>query len=494
MKRGIVYFVGAGPGDPELLTIKGRRVLREADVVVFDRLVNPVLLTGVKDGAKLVYCGKQPCQHFLRQEDIQKELLIHARKGHVVVRLKGGDPAVFGRVGEEAELLSENKIAYEIIPGITAGIAAPLYSGVTVTHRKHSSSFAVVSGHGKTSDGKPSVNWKSLASGVDTIVFYMGVKHLEMIAEELVRNGKDKNTAVLIIQWGTYSKQQTIEGSLATIVNQVKQSELTNPAIIIVGDVIKMRKKLQWFDNRSLSGNGIFLPSTDHINNGLSEQLRSNGADVYAHPNLTEYSLIKDHSFKETMSEIRQFEEIVFLSSYSVSEFIKAVSYYNLDIRMIRAQFFAATEQVKNRLNSFGFQSKTEMVPKMWINPLLVGGMDDDEGIPMSLPKESRLVTHNQKALEGEVQSFKRLIEEGHVNTLILVNAFETKRFIRFLSLSHLDPQVVTANLRIICKGKEANLILKAHGIDTQIVLDSTATNDQVLALLMEDTRLAIES
>ncbi|WP_197276366.1 uroporphyrinogen-III C-methyltransferase [Bacillus sp. JCM 19034] len=281
-QRGIVYFVGAGPGDPDLLTVKGRRALRKADVVIFDRLVNPILLMETKPDAKLVYCGKQPCQHLLRQEDIHKELLIHARKGKTVVRLKGGDPSVFGRVGEEAEALAKYGITFEIIPGITAGIAASTYAGATITHREHSRSFAVVSGHSKASDGKPHVNWSALATGVDTIVFYMGVKHLKTIVDQLKTHGMNANTNVLVVQWGTYSRQQTIEGTLSSIVKEIEKKQIANPAIIIVGQVAALREKLQWYDNRPLSGTSVLVPQEEQDDHLPLKEWKRLGADIYS--------------------------------------------------------------------------------------------------------------------------------------------------------------------------------------------------------------------
>ena len=282
MKQGCVYFVGAGPGDLELITVKGLRLIQKADVIIFDRLVNPFLLTETNKNAKLIYCGKQPCKHTLRQEDIQKELLIHAKRGLNVVRLKGGDPSIFGRVGEEAEQCARHHIKYEIIPGITSGSAASIYSGVPLTHRSLSGSYATVTGHTCTKEGKPAVNWESLANAVDTIVFYMGIRHLRTITEELIRHGMDKETPMLIVQWGTYSKQRSVEGTLVTIANQAELIGIENPAVIIVGNVIKMRSKLKWFEDKPLAGLGILNP-TNELNNDV-DYLKQNGADIYQYP------------------------------------------------------------------------------------------------------------------------------------------------------------------------------------------------------------------
>ncbi|WP_157800863.1 uroporphyrinogen-III C-methyltransferase [Bacillus solitudinis] len=485
MKNGMVYFVGAGPGDPELLTIKGKRVLQTADVVIFDRLVNPILLTEVRDGAKLVYCGKQPCQHFLRQEDIQKELVIHARKGKKVVRLKGGDPAVFGRVGEEAELLSENHIDYEIIPGITSGIAAPLYAGVTVTHREHSRSFAVVSGHGK--DGEPEANWESLAKSVDTVVFYMGVRYLRMITDKLIKTGKDKHTAVLVIQWGTFSKQRTVEGTLATIANQIEQEGIKNPAIIIVGNVIKLRKKLQWFDNRLFSGKGILFPSKNNGNKELIELLRHKGADVYLHPSTVESTLIENDNYLAKLNHIQMYKKMLFLSKESVKEFIKGLVHYGFDLRMVQATFYAANDEVIEALQLFGCQAILSTELGKWEKVLIVGGENEYE--EYSFESQPFLLTHTQVVPSNEVEAFTRLVEEGHVNTLILTSKIEVSCFIKVLDASKLNWEDLS-KLQVICKGYETASALGEVGLNVTML----ETDQQLLDSLVNCIRFVQES
>lgn len=254
---GIVSFVGAGPGDPELITAKGLRKLQQADVVIYDRLAHPGLLLQASPDAKLIYCGKQPCQHTLRQQDIHHELRIHARRGSRIVRLKGGDPGVFGRVGEEAEELQKHQIRFEIIPGVTSGSAAPAYAGVPLTHREHSRSYTVVTGHGKQQDGMPDIQWGGLAAGSDTIVFYMGVKHAGWIAEQLIQHSRSPGESVLIVQWGTYGRQQSTATSLAKLKETVHRKQIANPAIIVVGAVTEMHTKTQWFDPGRKTGRSI---------------------------------------------------------------------------------------------------------------------------------------------------------------------------------------------------------------------------------------------
>ena len=244
---GKVYLVGAGPGDPDLITVKGLKCIKEADIILYDRLVNKELLKYAKENVEFQYCGKSPQAHFLQQETINHYLVKHAKKGRVVTRLKGGDPFVFGRGGEEAEFLAKNGVDFEVVPGITAGIAAPAYAGIPVTHRDFGSSFAFITGHQKNGE-QDNIKWESLAKGIDTLAIYMGVGSLSYIQEKLLFYGKDPETPVALIHWGTLSEQRTVVGTLRTIVNVVKKDNITNPSMIIVGEVVHLRQKMNWFE------------------------------------------------------------------------------------------------------------------------------------------------------------------------------------------------------------------------------------------------------
>lgn len=244
-----VYIVGAGPGDPDLITVKGLASIQKADVILYDRLINRELLEHAKEGAQLIYCGKLPDYHAMKQETINRFLVKHAKQGKIVTRLKGGDPFIFGRGAEEAAALRENGIPYEIVPGITSGIAAPAYAGIPVTHRELSSSFAIVTGHAK--EGKAeSARWKSLAQGIDTLAIYMGVGNLPYIVNQLTSNGKDAETPVALVHWGTTARQETVTGTLSNIVEVATEKQVKNPSMIIVGEVVRLREDLQWFEQQ----------------------------------------------------------------------------------------------------------------------------------------------------------------------------------------------------------------------------------------------------
>jgi uroporphyrin-III C-methyltransferase len=241
---GKAYIVGAGPGDPELITVKALKCIQNADVILYDRLVNRELLKEAKRDCHLIYCGKQPNYHTMNQETINHLLVKYTSQGKMVVRLKGGDPFVFGRGAEEIEALAIHGLAYEVVPGITAGIAAPAYAGIPITHRELGRSFAIVTGH--CSKGKPvDIDWKGLAKSVDTLAIYMGISNLPYICQELLNHGKMKDTPVAIIQQGTTIYQRTVTGTLSTIVSVVEKEGIKNPAMIVVGEVVRIRDKMK---------------------------------------------------------------------------------------------------------------------------------------------------------------------------------------------------------------------------------------------------------
>ncbi len=244
MNVGKVYLVGAGPGDPGLLTVRGLDLLHRATVVVYDKLVNPVLLEACPVTARRIFVGKRSGRHCLAQEEINRFLIDFARLGDEVVRLKGGDPFVFGRGGEEAAALAEAGIPFEIVPGVSSAIAVPAYAGIPLTHRNFASSFAVVTGH-EARKSQDSVDWSKLATAVDTLVVLMGFGNLSIIVTKLLAHGRSPDTPAAVIQRGTTSAQEIITGTLSDIVN--RSAHLEAPALVVVGDVVTLAEKLDWF-------------------------------------------------------------------------------------------------------------------------------------------------------------------------------------------------------------------------------------------------------
>jgi uroporphyrinogen III methyltransferase/synthase len=241
---GKVYLVGAGPGDPGLLTVRGLDLLRHAQVIVYDQLVNPALLEEAAPQAIRIFVGKRAGRHCIAQDEINRVLIAHACAGHDVVRLKGGDPFVFGRGGEEAEALVDAAIPFEIVPGVSSAVAVPAYAGIPLTHRKFASSFAVVTGH-EARKPNSTVDWAKLATAVDTLVILMGLTNLPLIVRKLIEHGRSAQTPVSVIRSGATSEQQAVVGTLSDIVE--KSALIDPPAVIVVGDVVSLSDKLEWF-------------------------------------------------------------------------------------------------------------------------------------------------------------------------------------------------------------------------------------------------------
>jgi len=275
-----VYLVGAGPGDAGLITVKGLHCLQQADVVLYDKLANPQFLKEAPVGAELIYVGKVKGHHSLPQEQINELLEEKARPGRIVVRLKGGDPYIFGRGGEEAQHLEQAGIPFEVVPGITAGFAAAAYAGIPVTHRDCTTSVSLITGHAKTgSEEQSNINWKALASGNGTLVFYMGLSNITTICQELIDNGRSGNTPVAIISCATTPQQLTITTTLGGAPRQVAQSNIPAPAVIVVGEVVSLREQLRWFDNEPLLEQHSPLSYTQDQGRVRSEHVAELGSD-----------------------------------------------------------------------------------------------------------------------------------------------------------------------------------------------------------------------
>ncbi|MBI5016453.1 MAG: uroporphyrinogen-III C-methyltransferase [Deltaproteobacteria bacterium] len=279
MASGLVYIVGAGPGDPGLVTLRAREVLAGAESVIYDNLIHPDLLDWAPEGAERVWMGKVGHGHQHAQEEITAALIERARQGRVVVRLKGGDPSIFGRLGEEAEALAAAGVPFEIVPGVTAASGAAAYAGIPLTHRDCAPSVTFVTGHRRKDGGKgPDIDWEALARGSGTLVLYMGVKHLGEIAPKLVAAGRDPSTPVAVVRRATWPDQQVVEGTLADIAERVAAEGLEPPALTIVGGVTRLRAQLSWFEGRPLRGRRLLVTRAGHQAGDFSTLLRRRGA------------------------------------------------------------------------------------------------------------------------------------------------------------------------------------------------------------------------
>ena len=282
--RGKVYLVGAGPGDPGLITQRGLECIRAAQTLVYDYLAAPELLRHARPDAEMLYVGKKGGDHTLGQEAINRLLVEKAGAGRVVVRLKGGDPFIFGRGGEEAEALVAAGIDFEVVPGVTSAVAAAAYAGIPLTHRHFTSTLAFVTGHEDPTKDDTSIDWAALAQGVGTLVFYMGVKNLPHIVERLMAHGRAAETPVALVRWGTTARQRTVGGTLADIVSRVAAAGLKAPCIIVIGEVVRLRDTLQWFERRPLFGRRIVVTRAREQASGLVARLHELGAQCFECP------------------------------------------------------------------------------------------------------------------------------------------------------------------------------------------------------------------
>ncbi|MBI4557736.1 MAG: uroporphyrinogen-III C-methyltransferase [Candidatus Hydrogenedentes bacterium] len=324
---GKVYLVGAGPGAPDLITVRGRECLERADVVIHDHLVDDALLQ-FAPRAERIFVGKKTEHHTLLQEEINRLLVEQARRVSRVVRLKGGDPFVFGRGGEEALALAEAGIPFEIIPGITAGVAAPAYAGIPITHRGIAGSLTLISGHDDPTREDSAVDLAQVVSR-GTLVFYMAVKNIPAIARELIRLGREPRTPVAVIEWGTYPKQRTLVGSLADIHEICARERITPPAVVVVGDVVSLQSKLGWFECRPLSGKRIVVTRARAQAGDLVRQLQELGADVFEFPTIE----IESVPPQESMDYVGDYDWIILTSVNGVEMLFERMEQAGQDAR-----------------------------------------------------------------------------------------------------------------------------------------------------------------
>lgn len=334
-KKGFVYLVGAGPGDPGLFTIKGKVVLEQARVVVYDRLVSPEILAYAHPQAELIYVGKESNRHTLSQDEINALLVTKAREGKMVVRLKGGDPFVFGRGGEEALYIREHGFDFAVVPGITSAVAVPAYAGIPVTHRDATSSFAVITGHEKPGKETSSIKWELISTGIGTLVFLMGVENLEYIVEKLIANGRNPQTPVALIRRGTLADQEVVTGVLADIVIRVKNAGLKPPAIIVVGETVDLHKELGWQENLPLKGKRILVTRSRTQASVLVEKIKQLGGEAIELPTI-EISLEENlEQLYLAFASIEQYQWIVFTSVNAVDIFFQQLREQGQDIRSL---------------------------------------------------------------------------------------------------------------------------------------------------------------
>ncbi|MFC2007603.1 uroporphyrinogen-III C-methyltransferase [Chloroflexota bacterium] len=335
MKNGKVYLVGAGPGDPGLITVKGLELLSQADVILYDRLLDERFIDSTPPTAERIYVGKTTGKHSRTQGEINLLLVEKAKEGKTVVRLKGGDPFVLGRGGEEAEALTQNRITFEVVPGISSAVAVPTYAGIPVTHRGLASSFAVVTGHEDPGKESSSIAWEKLATAVDTLVFLMGMQNLPQIVTRLIKHGRPADTPAAVIKDGTTPRQKTVVGTLADIAARVDEAKLSPPAVVVVGEVVSLREKLPWFDNRPLFGKRVLVTRSRHQASKLSRLLTEHGALPIELPVIDIQQPANYDELDRAIENLASYQWLVFTSTNGVDVFFHRLCTSNFDSRAL---------------------------------------------------------------------------------------------------------------------------------------------------------------
>ncbi len=370
-REGVVYLVGAGPGDPGLMTARALELIGSAGAIYYDRLIPPGALDGAREDAELVYVGKAPGRPSIPQEEIAAHLIEAARSGKSVVRLKGGDPFVFGRGGEEGEALRAAGIEFEVVPGVTAGVAAAAYAGIPVTHRDDASAVAFVTGHEDPGKEESAIDWDGLARFPGTLVFYMGVKRLAANATALIEAGRDANEPAAAVERGTMEGQRTVVATLGTLAEAVEQEDIGAPALIVVGPVVQRRESLAWLERRPLHGRRVVVTRARAQSSGLAATLRGLGAEVVELPAIRVEPRIESEEVRSAVESIRNYALVCLTSPNGVRLLLEALRERDLDARALAGATVAAIGPGTARaLAEYGIVA--DIVPEKFVAEALV--------------------------------------------------------------------------------------------------------------------------
>jgi uroporphyrinogen III methyltransferase/synthase len=423
---GKVYLVGAGPGDPELITVKGLECIRKAQALIYDYLASSSLLDAAQEDCELIYVGKKGGDHTLPQKEINSLILKKAKEGKIVTRLKGGDPFIFGRGGEEAEVLVEAGIPFEIVPGVSSAIAAPAYAGIPLTHRQFTSTVGFITGHEDPAKEASSIDWGALARGMGTLVFLMGVKNLSKIISRLKENGLSGKTPIALIQWGTTPKQITVSGTLDTIEQIVSERGIGAPAVICIGGVVSLRRKLNWFESKPLFGKRIVVTRAREQASDLVKSLSELGAECVEIPTIRIIPPEDKTPLEDAVARLNEFDWIVFTSVNGVSAFFETLFAKGKDARVFgpikTAVIGPATQK---RLLDHGIMS--DVIPESYRAESIIAAFSEDEvkGKKILIPraKEARMILPSElKRMGGivhEVEAYQTVSSTGTGDTLV---------------------------------------------------------------------------
>ena len=482
---GIVYIVGAGPGDRKLITLKGIECLQRADVVIYDLLLNDTLLEHCPTHTEKIQ-APDPRVRTTRQAEINQMLVEHAKAGKVVVRLKGGDPYIFGRGGEEAVVLTEAGIPFEVVPGITSAIAASAYAGIPVTHREYASSVAFVTGHSAALRPDSNINWEQLATAVDTLVVYMGVAHLQQITERLIAHGRNPETPVSLIRVGTTPQQKVIQGTLDNIAHKAEAVQLKSPALIVVGEVNRLRQQLRWFDTKPLFGKRILVTRARAQASEFAELLETNGAEVIQFPTIEIRPLQLDTTY---IQSINKYDWVIFTSVNAVEIFYGHLRSAGKDVRVFgRTKICAVGPKTVDALNRIGLQP--DFVPTHSRGSAIAADIEDVSGKRILLPRAKiatadlpdglrergahvddvplydtlKIASNSHKGRDG----IETDLLNGNIDFVTFTSSSTVTNFLEMFP-AH-TPSVLLANVKVAVIGPETQKTAKAHGIQVDVV------------------------
>ena len=525
---GKVWLVGAGPGDPGLLTMKAAECLKKAEVVVYDRLADPRILQWAPEEAEYIYVGKASSQHTMKQEDISQLLVDKAKEGKVVVRLKGGDPFVFGRGGEEGLLLRENNLPFEIVPGITSAISVPAYAGIPVTHRGVATSFAVVTGHEAENEslkersdaqslvnrfpseaggeaenlGESNMRWDKLSTGVDTLVFLMGVANLPHITEQLISHGRPADTPAAVIRWGTKPEQRVLETTVGTAAEDVAKAGLKPPAVFIVGEVVKLRQKLRWFDDaesRPLFGKRILVTRARSQASKLTAALEQMGAQVIEAPAIELQAPADDYAaLDRAIGHLQDYKWLIFTSANGVEHFFKRLALAGKDARALGyARIAAIGAATAAKLTEHGIRA--DVVPGEYraeaVLEALQGKLPPRAEILIPRAEEAREILPDTlwaqghkvdvvpayRTVQGEADgaSLREQMEGGKIDLVTFTSSSTVTNLLKIIGDAGPLRQVKTA-----CIGPVTAETARKKGIEPDIVAEEYTINGLVKAIV----------
>jgi len=498
-----VYLIGAGPGDPGLLTVKAKDILERADVVVYDYLANPAFLDYCRQDAEIIYVGKKGGDHTLPQDRINDLLVEKAREGFMVARLKGGDPYIFGRGAEEAEELLEAGCDFEVVPGVTSAVAAPAYAGIPLTHRKYASSVSFITGHEDPTKEESAHDWEALARGTSTLVFFMGVKNLPVIAKNLIKAGRSPETPAALVRWGTTCRQRTLTATLGTVAEEAKRFGFTPPSLIIVGDVVKLRPTLNYFEKKPLLGKGVVVTRAREQASSLASLLEEQGACVVQFPTIEIRPLDDDEGIERAVLKLAQYEWLVFTSVNGVKHFWRVLHAIGLDARALAACEVAAIgPATAEALRERGILA--DFVPQQYVAESVVAGLLERgiQGrrvlIPRArearevLPEELRkagcevevLPTYETVPAKGKVEDFEAMLDAGEIHCITFASSSTVDNFFSMVS-----PEVLRekgAAVKLACIGPVTARTLEGYGFTPHIQPAEFTIPALVEALVLE--------